>query len=180
MRGVDDEVLVIQAQCGDRNALERVLRAVQIPLRRYVARLVGDTAADDVLQNVLISIARNLTWLAEPRLFRKWAYRIASHAAFDHLRKEKRRGRHDSNDTVLESLAAPTSPPSGERLQELLDNPNLTPVCRAVLMLHFQEEMPLADVAAVLELPLGTVKSRLAYGLATLRRQIGDKESRHD
>jgi RNA polymerase sigma-70 factor (ECF subfamily) len=47
----------------------------------------------------------------------------------------------------------------------------LSPASRAVLMLHFQEEMPLAAVAAVLELPLGTVKSRLAYGLAALRRQ---------
>jgi hypothetical protein len=42
---------------------------------------------------------------------------------------------------------------------------------RAVLVLHFQEEMPLAEVAAILELPLGTVKSRLAYGLAALRRK---------
>ena len=45
-----------------------------------------------------------------------------------------------------------------------------------MLALHFQEEMPLAAVAAVLELPLGTVKSRLAYGLATLRRYCADKK----
>jgi RNA polymerase sigma-70 factor (ECF subfamily) len=46
---------------------------------------------------------------------------------------------------------------------------------RAVLVLHFQEEMSLAEVAAILELPLGTVKSRLAYGLAALRRELGKK-----
>jgi len=45
-------------------------------------------------------------------------------------------------------------------------------------MQHFQEEMPLADVAAVLELPSGTVKSRLAYGLAALRRHFADKKER--
>ena len=46
-----------------------------------------------------------------------------------------------------------------------------------MLVLHFQEELPLADVAAVLEIPLGTVKSRLAYGLNALRRQLSGKRS---
>ena len=166
---------VIQAQCGDRAAMEQLLRSVQPPLRRYVLRLVGATAADDVLQEVLISIARKLTWLVEPRLFRAWAYRIASRAAFNHLRKENRRGRQESDDATLEALVAPMPSPSGDQLRELLGSPSLSPASRAVLMLHFQEEMPLADVAAVLEIPVGTVKSRLAYGLATLRRHFADK-----
>ena len=61
-------------------------------------------------------------------------------------------------------------------VQELLDSSGVSPPCRAVLMLHFQEEMPLADVAAILEIPLGTVKSRLAYGLAALRRHLAEKK----
>jgi RNA polymerase sigma-70 factor, ECF subfamily len=181
MRDADyeDARWVIQAQCGDRDALEHVLRRVQPPLRRYVLRLVGTTAADDVLQEVLISIARKLTWLVEPRLFRAWAYRIASRAAFEHLRKEKRRGRQESDAATLEALVAPVSQ-AGEQLRALLDSPSLSPASRAVLILHFQEEMPLADVAAVLEVPLGTVKSRLAYGLTQLRRHFTDhKESKH-
>ena len=176
MRGTDDPVRwVIQAQCGDRDAMEHVLRAIQIPLRRYVQRLVGPTATDDVLQTALISIAKHLKWLAEPRLFRHWAYRIASRAAFDHLRKEKRHGPHDSDETLLDSLVAAEPRPSGIDVEELLDGAGVSPACRAVLMLHFQEAMPLADVAAVLELPLGTVKSRLAYGLAALRRHLAVK-----
>jgi RNA polymerase sigma-70 factor, ECF subfamily len=171
---------VIRAQCGDRDAMEHLLRSAQPQLRQYLVHLVGTTAADDVLQEVLIAIARKLTWLAEPRLFRAWAYRIASRAAFRHLHKEKRRGRQDSDDSTLEALVAPVSPPSGDQVRDLLDGPWLSPASRAVLMLHFQEEMPLADVAAVLELPLGTVKSRLAYGLTQLRRHVaGHKEPRH-
>ena len=46
----------------------------------------------------------------------------------------------------------------------------MTPASRAVLALHFKEGMTLPEVAAVLDIPLGTVKSRLGYGLATLRR----------
>jgi RNA polymerase sigma-70 factor (ECF subfamily) len=171
---------VIRAQCGDRDALEQVLRRVQAPLRRYVLRLVGATAADDVLQEVLIVIAHKLTWLAEPRFFRAWAFRIASHKAFDHLRKEKRGGGHETSDAVLEALVAPPPSPSGDEVRALLENATLSPASRAVLMLHFQEEMPLTQVAAVLELPLGTVKSRLAYGLTQLRRQLADeKESKN-
>jgi RNA polymerase sigma-70 factor (ECF subfamily) len=177
MRGTDDSVRwVIQAQCGDRDAMEHVLRAIQVPLRRYVAPLVGSTATDDVLQTALIAVAKHLEWLAEPRLFRPWAYRIASRAAFDHLRKEKRRGLHDSNETLLDNLAAAEPRPSGIEIQELLDSAEVSPASRAVLMLHFREEMPLADVAAILELSLGTVKSRLAYGLAALRRHLAEKK----
>jgi RNA polymerase sigma-70 factor, ECF subfamily len=69
------------------------------------------------------------------------------------------------------TLAAPAPAPDRGAIQELLEGLELTPACRAVLLLHFEEEMALQEVAAVLELPLGTVKSRLAYGLAAIRRQ---------
>lgn len=75
------------------------------------------------------------------------------------------------------SLPAPEPPPNSELLAELLDGNVLSPASRAVLVLHFQEDMELAEVAAVLEIPLGTVKSRLAYGLKTLRRYLEEKRS---
>ena len=83
----DEARAVLLAQLGDREALETVLRSVQAPLRGYVSRIVGATEADDVLQNTLIVIARKLNWLEEPRLFRAWAYRIASRVAFDLLKE---------------------------------------------------------------------------------------------
>ena len=166
MRTDDDVRWVIHAQCGDRDAMEHVLRSIQIQLRRYVQRLVRATAADDVLQSVLISIAKYLKWLSEPLLFRPWAYRIASRAAFDHLRKEKRSGLHDSDETLLDNLVAAQPRPSGIEVQELLNSAEVSSACRAVLMLHFQEEIPLADVAAVLELPLGC---EVAIGVWTCR-----------
>jgi RNA polymerase sigma-70 factor, ECF subfamily len=49
---------------------------------------------------------------------------------------------------------------------------SVSPASRAVLALHFQEELPLKEVAAILEIPLGTVKSRLAYGLSAIRKQL--------
>lgn len=173
-----DEVMwALRAQCGDDKALESLLRSVQPAIRRYVTRLVGATDADDVVQDVLVAIARNVVWLLEPGLFRSWAFRIASRAAFSHLRRVRRRGIEESADLLLASLAAPEPGPDNERLAELLDGNVLSPASRAVLVLHFQEDMELAEVAAVLEIPLGTVKSRLAYGLKTLRRYLEEKRS---
>jgi RNA polymerase sigma-70 factor (ECF subfamily) len=56
----------------------------------------------------------------------------------------------------------------------------VSPASRAVLILHFEEELTLPEIAAVLEVPLGTIKSRLAYGLATLRKRMETKEQHHD
>jgi len=165
----------LRAQCGDREALEQLLRSVRPALHRYVRRLAGDVDADDVVQDVLVSIARNVVWLIEPRVFRPWAFRIASRAAFSHLRRVRRRGVEETDDALLASLPAPEGPPDNERLAELLDGDVLSPASRAVLVLHFQEEMQLDEVAAVLEIPIGTVKSRLAYGLKTLRRYLAEK-----
>jgi len=167
---------VLRAQCDDREALELLLRSVQPSLRRYIAGLIGADDADDVLQDVLVLVSRKLYWLEVPELFRAWAFRIASRAAFRHL-KTRKRWSAPLDDAVLDEVAAPDAPVSDEVLRELLNSPALSPASRAVFVLHFQEDMPLAHVAEVLEIPIGTVKSRLAFGLKALRRQLADKRS---
>lgn len=168
---------VLRAQCGDRDALELLLRSVQPSLRGYIAGLVGSADADDVLQDVLLLVARKLSWLDDPQVFRAWAFRIASRSAFRYLRQRKRWADKEVEDHVLDDLEAPPLAPSSETLDALLTSPALSAASRAVLVLHFREEMALADVAAVLDLPVGTVKSRLAFGLRALRKQFDDKRS---
>jgi RNA polymerase sigma-70 factor (ECF subfamily) len=160
----------LRAQCGDREALELLLRAIQPSLHRYLCGLVGTTQADDVLQDVLIAVARKLAWLEQPELIRPWAFRIASRAGFRHLKRERR---WMGDDAGLEEVAAPDPPPTDELLGKLGTMDGVSPASRAVLVLHFQEEMTLPTVAAILEVPLGTVKSRLAYGLNAIRKQLG-------
>jgi RNA polymerase sigma-70 factor (ECF subfamily) len=144
-----------------------LLRAIGPQLRRYVARVTGDvTLADDVVQDTLIAIVRKIGWLSDASLFRAWAYRIASRDAFRALKKQRR-----FTEPVEEvAIADVTSDPwQRERLLASLDR--LSPASRAVITLHYLEEMSLAEVAAVLDLSIGTVKSRLAYGLSQLRRK---------
>lgn len=167
----------LRAQCNDREALELLLRSVQPSLHRYLKRLVGASSADDVLQEVLIIISRKLKWLDTPEFFRSWAYRVASRAAFHHLKKEKRWWEQFRDESVLEEVAGPSLSPAVELLPELLNSDALSSANRAVLALHFQEELSLPEVAAILGIPLGTVKSRLAYGLATLRKKLDSTRS---
>ena len=62
-------------------------------------------------------------------------------------------------------------------VDQLLQDERVTPASRAVLALHFKEGLTLPEVAAVLDIPLGTAKSRMAYGLATLRRCYANGET---
>jgi len=140
-----------------------------------VSGVIGRDAAADIVQDALITVVRKLAWLSQPHLFRAWSFRIASRLAFRHLRKERRWVRHETDAAVLEQIAAP-EPVDADLLQDLLDRSNLlSEASRAVFVLHFQEGLTLAEVAAALEIPLGTVKSRLAYGLTLLRKHLAPK-----
>ncbi|MBA3248036.1 MAG: RNA polymerase sigma factor [Pyrinomonadaceae bacterium] len=170
---------VLRAQSGDREALTELLEAVQEPLYRYVFRLTGErTMAEDILQEVFILIYRKLRWLQEPELFRPWAYRIASREAFKRLRRERRWREQVRDESILEAI--PAQPPAedlaagiAEQLPVLIAR--VSPASRAVLVLHYLHEMPLTEVAAVLGIALGTAKSRLAYGLHSLRRAVNEQ-----
>ena len=96
---------MLRAQCGDRDALELVLRTIQTPLRRYLAGLVGPGDADDILQDVLLLISRKLYWLEQPELLRAWAFRIASRAAFRHLKKRRRWPDATVDESALDEIA---------------------------------------------------------------------------
>jgi RNA polymerase sigma-70 factor (ECF subfamily) len=168
---------VLRAQCGDRAALESLLRSVQPAIRRYLAGLVGSTDADDVLQEVLLLICRKLGWLNDPELFRPWAFRTASRAAFRHLQKRNRWAKRFDEEAAAEDVPAEAPPADRHSIVELLARHRISPACSTVLRLHFEEQMSLAEVAAVLEIPVGTVKSRLAYGLAALRERLTNRRS---
>jgi len=167
---------VLRAQADDRQALDELLRLVQEPLYRYVVSLVGSrTLAEDILQEVFILIYRNLRWLREPELFRPWSYRIATREAFKHLKRERRWADQRVDEAALEDAPAPPRDAlTAELISQLVSQ--ISPASRAVIVLHYLHEMPLGEVADVLGVALGTVKSRLAYGLDSLRKQLATNQ----
>jgi RNA polymerase sigma-70 factor (ECF subfamily) len=168
--------LILRAQTGDKEAFDELLKLIQTPLFRYIFRLVGEHAsAEDVLQEVFLIIYRKIRWLENPQLFRAWTYRIASREAFKRLKKEKRWTEQIRDEGVLEQISAEETtdiyePELIEKLPTLISE--ISPASRAVLILHYLDEMPLSEVAEILDISLGTVKSRLAYGLTSLREKI--------
>jgi RNA polymerase sigma-70 factor (ECF subfamily) len=167
----DQTLLVLLAQAGDRGALEQLLRDSYDPLRRYITRLAGAALADDILQETSLQIFRKLPFLREPAVFRPWTFRIASRIAFSHLKRARRW--QPLEDAPMEPVT--TLDP---RIGELPDEAFLTlldlvsPASRAVLLLHYQHDLSLEESAAILEIPIGTAKSRLHYGVATLRKHL--------
>jgi RNA polymerase sigma-70 factor (ECF subfamily) len=172
--------LILRAQTGDRAAFDELLKSIQAALFQYIFRLVGEHgAAEDIMQEVFLIIYRKLRWLENPQLFRAWAYRIASRETFKRLKRERRWAALVYDEEVLDKIPARETteiyePELIEKLPTLVSN--VSPASRAVLILHYLDEMPLSEVAEILDISLGTVKSRLAYGLARLREEIkGEK-----
>ena len=167
---------VLQAQSGNREALNELFKSVQDPLFRYIASLVRDQhLAEDILQEVFIRIYQKLRWLREPEAFRAWTYQIASREAFRYLNRERRWTDQVRDEATL--TAVPANELNGEFSSEMIETlpqlvGNLSPASRAVVVLFYLHEMSLVETAAVLDIPVGTVKSRLAYGLESLRRSF--------
>jgi len=167
---------VLRAQSGDKEALNELLKAVQEPLYRYILSLVREQhLAEDILQEVFIRIYHKLRWLREPQVFRTWAYQIATRETFRHLKRERRWTEQVRDEIALEMI--PILSPSEEFAPEFIERlpqlvANLSPASRAVIVLYYFHEISLDETAAMLGIPIGTVKSRLAYGLESLRQQF--------
>ena len=173
MSPIHDVRLVLRAQAGDLRAFGQLLDALQPPLRGYLGRLLGGRAVvDDVLQETFVRIWRGLGWLRDPALFRAWAYRIATREAHRAMGREHKREETHADVDTIETLAAPFTDPAA-RLDAERCLAQVTPLARIVLAGHYFEGLSLEEVAAVTDAPLGTVKSRLASGLAQLRKLMG-------
>lgn len=162
--------LVLRAQSGDRLALEELLRETQRSLRAYVSSMVSrPELAPDVMQELLLTVYRKLGALKEPRAYWAWVRRIASRQVMAAAgTRHWDATLYESLDESAEIAAAPAELTDGVR--DLVRK--LPPAAREVMVLHYSDGFTIHEVAAILDLPVGTIKSRLAYGLKALRERI--------
>lgn len=169
-------VLVGRAQSGDLHALDQLLRALQEPLYRHLLAILADPhTAQDVLQETLLAVCRKLRGLRDPRWFRAWAYRITTRTAVRRAQREHRWSDALRDDALAGLPAAEPEPIFEPELIAALPAAleAVSPASRLVLHMHYLDELTLVEIAEALELSVGTVKSRLAYGLAALRKGLG-------
>lgn len=163
-----DEWLILRAQGGESTAVDELVRRWGDRLWRYARRLTNDgETAWDVMQESWLAIVRGLGKLTDPAAFKTWAYRIVTHKAADWLRRHIRR-KHDT-------LAVdPEDPADAQGAHEAASDvramlAKLPPSQQTVLVLYYLDELSVAEIADVMEIPAGTVKSRLHAGRDKLK-----------
>jgi RNA polymerase sigma-70 factor (ECF subfamily) len=150
---VTDPDLVARARDGDRDALERLLREHHDRIAALCRRLCGNDAdGDDATQEALLAIVRGLPRFDGRAAFGTWAYRVATNACLDELRRRTRRPRPGI-------AVAATIDVDGALA-------TLAPEFRAAVVLRDLCALDYAEIAEVLGVPVGTVRSRIARGRA--------------
>jgi RNA polymerase sigma-70 factor, ECF subfamily len=177
-RNLDDAALVAAAQGGDRFALDQLLRRHYDRIHAVCRRVAGSTReADDACQEALIKIVRSLPRFDGRSTFGTWAYRIATNASLDELRKRQRRptlhavGEEDRPELV-DAMADRFADSFPDRL--LLDDAldRLPEDLRMAVVLRDVADFDYAEIAETLDVPVGTVKSRISRGRAALATQL--------
>ncbi len=167
-----DGLLVLRCQQADSRAFADLVARWHPRLLAHARRLTGRAdAAEDIAQDVWTAVVRGLPRLADPDAFPAWLFRIATNKCGDWVRSQQRRRgllarlRLDAQETAVPP-AAPDATPLAEAMAVL------TLEQRALLNLYYGEGFSTREIAATLEVPQGTVKSRLYHARAALRRRM--------
>ena len=174
---VIDELLVTRCQEGHRESFDLLIRRWQRRLWRYARSLTGSNdAAWDVTQEAWMAILGRIRKLTDPAWFPAWAYRIVRNKCADYCRRAGRQ-RH-LVDALAERQRATVNPPRespGQAVAEALQR--LAPQRRELLMLRYGADRNIVEIAVILGVPTGTVKSRLHHAREELRRIMKGDES---
>ncbi len=171
-----DEYLLAAARTGDRRAFDALARRWQRKLLAHAWRLLGDAeAARDAVQEGWIEIARGLSRLRDDRAFPAWAFRIVSRRCARSV-AAKVRGRELAA-ALSADESGPAAPESGRDHHRLRAAIRALPEEQraAIALFHF-EELSVAEVAVALDVPAGTVKTRLMHARRKLRAALGGDE----
>ena len=182
-----DATLVIAAQGGDRSALEKLLEKHYSRIFSVCRRMLNsEEDACDAAQEAVLSIVRNLSKFSQQAAFSTWAYRIAVNACLDEISKRKRRpllhlggkgGSQGERSDPVSSASAPsdTAEAAAARVDVQTALATLPEEFRVAVVLRDQGELSYAEIAEMLDVPVGTVRSRIARGRAELTERLTEK-----
>ena len=181
---LDDAELTRVAQAGDRHALEQLLRRHHDRIHAICRRLAGNDAdGQDAAQEALIAIVRGLPRFRGRAKFSTWAYRVATNAALDELRRRGRRPVPTMIEAGERFAGVPTSDDSTESVAARLDFDaalaQLPEQYRVPVVLRDVAGCDYAEIGSILQIPPGTVRSRIARGRARLAEALGANGGNH-
>ncbi|WP_286828851.1 MULTISPECIES: RNA polymerase sigma factor [Kordiimonas] len=173
-----EEALVLKAQAGDERAFAVLYRAYQPSLVKFAFRMLrNEAAAFDAVQEAWLMVARTLGKLHHPGMFRARIFKAVRWRALDQLRKRPNEPLSFEEDGVVEpaaSVGAMDGRVTRHQLRTLITS--LPDVEQQAIYLFYLEDMKLEEISAVLDVPVGTVKSRLNRARGRLQAQVRAEE----
>lgn len=180
-----DEQLALGLQSGNSDALTGLVERHHSPLLGFLYRLTGgDRAlAEDLVQETFLRVLRSIGQFHPGRPFKPWLYAIATNIARDHFKQAEMQHADSASDSEAqwESAGDPADGPEarllidGEARQVAAAVTALPLHQREAVILRYYQDLSLADIASALDVPVGTVKSRLNLGLKRLRIMLKDE-----
>ncbi|MEO7579342.1 MAG: sigma-70 family RNA polymerase sigma factor [Massilia sp.] len=171
---LEDALIVVRCQLGERAAFDQLIKRWQTPLWRYARNLTGSKhAADDVAQEVWLRVLRGIARLRDGAGLRAWLFGIARNILMDRLRQQYAWPVSDEAD--FDSLAAADEGWAEHEIELAALQTALAALPlreNEVLTLFYLQELTLEQIAALLGIPSGTVKSRLFRARKMLRQQL--------
>jgi len=167
-----DELLVIKCRQGDKAAFDELVGRWQKRLWHYACRVTGsESAAWDVVQETWFGIIKGIRKLDDVSVFPRWAFRIVNNKCVDWGRRQRRQGRLN-NELTKQSRNESDEKQNGDEKNESLQAAieKLSPERRALLALRYSEGFDVSQIAEILRIPEGTVKSRLHRTINELRQ----------
>ncbi len=170
-----EELLVVRCQLGERDAFEELIRTWSGPLLSHLRRVAGTAVAEDLAQDVWIKVLRGIAGLREGARLKPWLLRIAHNVLMDHLRLRYAQSEVPvAADDIAAGDVAADGPNVREEMLSFLESrlAALPLPEREVLTLFYLEDLTLAEIAKILAIPEGTVKSRLFRARRQLRASM--------
>lgn len=170
---------------GDQNAFAEIVELYKDKVFQLCYRMLGNRhEAEDMAQEAFLRAYVNITKFNQSRKFSTWLYRIATNLCIDRIRKKKPDYYLDAEVpgtdglNMYSQIEADTVKPEEEvenlELQEVIQKEilKLPDKYRSVIVLKYIEELQLQEISEILEIPLGTVKTRIHRGREALRKQL--------
>ncbi len=178
-----DGYLVVLIQGGSREAFDRLAHRWTPRLVRFITRTVGrPELARDIVQETWIGAIRGLKRLTDPAQFPSWIYSIARKKCVDMIRFNQRQRRLVASAQAAAHLDAAIDQGGcapGDAVDLAAAIARLSPEQRDVVNLFYGEDLRVEEIAAVLEVPIGTVKSRLHHARESIKKLIGEGHGQH-
>lgn len=169
--------IVERAREGDRDAFAVLVRDDADRCHAVAYRILRDVdMARDAVQETFLEAWRGMGGLRDVERFDGWLMRLLIRTCHDELRRWRRFDRSIANLALVPSIEPDAAETLAEREAMSTAFRRLTPDQRSILVLHYYLDMPLQEIARILDIPAGTARSRLHYGHLALKASLGADE----